>query len=213
MAKQPDNEAHQLEAWSGQFGDDYLDRNEYQDWKIEQGSEAFGNILNGLEIGSVLEVGSSTGLNLMSIGAVLGGRADLLAVEPNRKAFEKLNSQPDRLTLAGSWNCDAFDLPLKDASIDLVFTTGVLIHIHPDDLPKATDEIVRVSRKYILCMEYFSDTPVEKPYRGERGLLFKRDFGAFYQDRYPLTCLDYGFLWKRKTPVFDNVNWWLFAKE
>lgn len=206
--------ASQLEAWAGQFGDEYLDRNDYEDWKMELGTEAFKRILGDLEIKSVLEVGSSIGLNLIFIDTLLKGRAKLFAVEPNRKAFERLHSRPNQLKLEKAWNCDAFQLPLEDSSMDLVFTTGVLIHIDPEDLGRAADEIVRVSRKYVLCMEYFSDTPVEKTYRGEKGLLFKRDFGAFYQDRYPdLKCLRYGFLWKRELPVFDNVNWWLFEKQ
>jgi len=210
----PAGPGSQLEAWTGQFGDEYLNRNDYEDWKLKPGTLAFQRILGGLDIGSVLEVGSSIGLNLIFIDAALEGQARLFAVEPNRKAFDKLTSQPDRLKLDQAWNCSAFKLPPEDSSIDLVFTTGVLIHIDPEDLGRATDEIVRVSRRYVLCMEYFSDTPVEKTYRGQQGLLFKRDFGAWYQDRYPnLTCLRYGFIWKRELPVFDNVNWWLFGKK
>jgi len=94
-----------------------------------------------------------------------------------------------------------------------VFTAGVLIHIAPEHLSRATDEIMRVSKKHVLCIEYYSPTPVESKYRGQNRLLFKRDFGAFYLDRYPnLKCIKYGFLWKRELPVFDNVNWWLFEK-
>lgn len=115
--------------------------------------------------------------------------------------------------LTESWNCDAFNLPLSDNAIDLVFTSGVLIHIHPDKLGKAADEIVRVAGKYVLCLEYFSNEPEERPYRGEEGLLFKRDFGSYYLDRFDcLECIDYGFVWKRANKLFDNVNWWLFKK-
>jgi hypothetical protein len=103
---------------------------------------------------------------------------------------------------------------MADASVDLAFTAGVLIHIAPADLGQATDEIVRVARKYVLCAEYFAHTPEEVPYRDQMGLLFKRDFGAFYVDRYPqLRCIDYGFLWQREYAVWDNVTWWLFEKE
>jgi len=92
----------------------------------------------------------------------------------------------------------------------MVFTSGVLIHIHPDKLGKATDEIVRVAQKYVLCLEYFSHTPVEVSYRNHEGFLFKRDFGGFYLDRYPqLRTLDYGFLWQREMEIFGNLNWWL----
>ena len=202
----------QLEAWTGQFGNEYVDRNEYADWKMGPGTEAFRRILGGLDIESVLEVGSNIGLNLLFINALFKGDVKLYAVEPSRKAFDRLVSQT-LMKLEEAWNCDAFQLPLADSSIDLVFTAGVLIHIAPDDLGRATDEIIRVARKYVLCIEYFSHTPVEIPYHGQRGLLFKQDFGAFYLDRFPnLKCMRYGFLWQREFRIFDNPNWWLFEK-
>ena len=43
---------------------------------------------------------------------------------------------------------NASKLPFEDNSMDLVFTSGVLIHISPDDLLQACSEIHRVSRKY-----------------------------------------------------------------
>jgi pseudaminic acid biosynthesis-associated methylase len=202
----------QLEAWQGEFGDSYVNRNEAAAWKIPQGKEAFRRILGNLEVDSILEVGSNIGLNLIFINELFQGGKKLYAVEPNKKAVERLKSQED-VKLAGVWNCDAFNLPLADGEIDLVFTSGVLIHLAPDDLGRATDEIVRVARKYVLCIEYFSHQPVEAPYRGHQGLLFKRDFGGFYLDRYPqLRWIDYGFLWQREFRIFDNLNWWLFEK-
>jgi len=203
----------QLEAWAGTFGDEYMDRNDYADWKIALGAEAFRRILYGLEIELVLEVGSNIGLNLLFINELFKGKIKLYAVEPNRKAFGRLLSCKDQLNLEKAWNCGAFQLPLDDASVDLVFTVGVLIHIAPDDLARATDEIVRVSRKYVLCSEYFSHKPEEVLYRGEKGLLFKRDFGSFYLDRHSnLKCVRYGFLWQREFKIFDNLTWWLFEK-
>jgi pseudaminic acid biosynthesis-associated methylase len=204
---------YQLEEWTGEFGDEYVNRNDYSEWKMEAGTVAFRRIFEGVEIDSVLEIGSSIGLNLLFINEVFEGNIRLYAVEPNRKAFEKLVSQR-RIKLEQAWNCDAFQLPLDTASIDLVFTAGVLIHIDPKDLVQAMREIVRVARKYVLCIEYFSHTPVEVPYRNQRGLLFKRDFGAHYLDKFPnLRCLKYGFLWQRELSIFDNLNWWLFEKQ
>ena len=146
------------------------------------------------------------------IDRLFKGGLDLYAVEPNRKAFDKLLSQ-SLMQIKNAWNCDAFKLPLADSSIDLVFTSGVLIHVAPDDLGRATDEIVRVARKYVLCIEYFSHEPVDIRYHGQQCLLFKRDFGAFYIDRFPeLKCVNYGFLWQREFCNFDNLNWWLFEK-
>ena len=43
-----------------------------------------------------------------------------------------------------------------DSYVDLVFTNGVLFHILPDKLKQIMSKINRVSKKYILCSEYFS---------------------------------------------------------
>jgi pseudaminic acid biosynthesis-associated methylase len=198
--------------WRGPFGNDYVDRNDYAEWQIEQGAAVFRRILGDVKVESVLEVGSNIGRNLLSIDRLFDGEAQLYAVEPNEKAYKKLVAQTD-FQLAGAWNCDAFKLPVPDSSVDLAFTAGVLIHIAPGDLARATDEVVRAAGKYVLCIEYFSHDPVSIPYRGHGNMLFKRDFGSFYLDRYPsLTTINYGFLWKREFPNFDNSNWWLFRK-
>ena len=97
-------------------------------------------------------------------------------------------------------------------SVEFVFTIGVLIHIAPDDLLASCREMFRVSSQYVACAEYFNPTPVEIDYRGHRGVLFKRDFGAFWLDNFPeLELVDYGFLWKRATGL-DDLTWWLFCK-
>ena len=109
-------------------------------------------------------------------------------------------------------DCLAHDLRFPDESFDLVFTSGVLIHIHPDNLLSSCSEIHRVTRRYIVCIEYFSDKPEEIHYRGHDELLFKRDFGSFWLDNFPdLETRDYGFAWKRVTGL-DNPTWWVFEK-
>lgn len=212
-AQQKGGKTPQLDQWTGDFGNDYAKRNDFEDWRMVPGQEAFRRMLGKVQPDSILEVGCNVGLNLIFLDALFQGWVKLFGVEPNQKAYEKLIAQP-RLRLAGSWNCDAFHLPLADSSVELAFTSGVLIHIAPDDLDKAVDEVVRVAQRYVLCAEYFSHTPQEVPYHNLAGLLFKRDFGAYYLDRHPnLKCIDYGFLWTREYPVWDNLNWWLFEKD
>src|SRR4029079_15520344 len=79
----------------------------------------------------------------------------------------------------------AFDLPFRDRMFDLVFTSGVLIHIAPDSLGRALDEMHRVARRWIAAIEY--DPPLEQEieYRGHAGALWKRDHGAAWQARHP----------------------------
>lgn len=204
----------QLDIWRGKFGDEYTERNNFAEWKISHGVRAFEKILKGIEINSVLEVGSNVGLNLCSINKALKGKNYNYAVEPNKKAFDQLTLKKNELRLKNAWQQDVFNIPLADSSIDLVFTAGVLIHIAPENLSGATKEIVRIAKKYILCMEYFSHSPAEIKYHGKERLLFKRDFGGYYLDHYPfLKCVDYGFLWQREYKIFDDLNWWLFKKK
>ena len=99
-----------------------------------------------------------------------------------------------------------------DNFFDLVFTSGVLIHVENSNLEKSVEEIYRVSKKYILCIEYFSDKEEFVYYDDGNAILVKRDYGALYLDKFKdLKIVDYGFLWKR-IEKFDNVTWWLFEK-
>ena len=158
---------------------------------------------------SILEVGCNVGINLRALKDLVG--ADLFGVEPNDRAREQVVADgvlPAENVFAGT--ADA--LPLDDGAVEMSFTTGVLIHVPPGELPAAMDELHRVSSKYILMSEYFADQPEQKTYRGQDGLLFKRDFGAMMLERHPdLRVVDYGFLWKQ-AGASDSGNWWLFAK-
>ena len=203
----------QLEFWEGDFGDAYAERNRLTPQDITARGRHLDKIFIASGIGrnsSILEVGANIGLNLKGLRKC-GWDGLFYAIEPNKKAYDILISDED-IALTQCNKRDGFDLPFGENSIEMVFTCGVLIHVHPDDLFRVCSEIYRVSGEYIGCLEYFSPEPEEIGYRGYQELLFKRDFGAFYLDHWPnLRLLDYGFLWKRVSG-FDNVTWWLFEK-
>jgi len=196
--------------WRGEFGDAYIARNTPSDDKLASLTRHWAAVLRGTTgapPADILEVGANIGLNLMALRRLTTAR--LIAVEPNATA---------RARLADSGVADqaldgiAARIPLPDAGVDLAFTSGVLIHIHPDQLEASCREILRVSRRYVVCIEYFSDKPEEVLYRGHAQALFKRDFGGFWMDLAPeLRLLDYGFAWKRATGL-DNLTWQLFEK-
>ncbi len=96
----------------------------------------------------------------------------------------------------------ALDLPWPDRSFDLVFTSGVLIHISPDDLGSAMDEIHRTTRQYIWGFEYYSPAPAEVRYRGQSGLLWKMDFAQKYLDRFQ----DLMLIKEQRLPYLQNSN-------
>jgi pseudaminic acid biosynthesis-associated methylase len=205
-----------LEHWTGSFGAEYIERNSLDAPTQKEAEAVFARALDAsgvrTNIESVLEVGANIGINLAALRTVLPKGARVSALEPNPAACKRLRGDAS-LALAEVLETDAYKIPAPDAHYDLVFTKGVLIHIPPARLEQAMREIVRVSRRYVLCAEYFSHTPEEVPYRGNTGMLWKRDFGAEYLRLYPkLRTRAYGFLWQHEFPHFDNLNWWMFEK-
>lgn len=201
-----------VEAWTGDFGDAYTDRNSADDERISQRMAMWRRILPAMSASppaTVLEVGANIGINLTALKGLTD--ATLYALEPNDTARALLASkgvvEANRI-LAGT----ADQIALPEGAVDLVFTSGVLIHVDPDALPASYREIYRISSRYILTIEYFSAEPEQKLYRGQGGLLFKRDFGALWLELFPeLTLVEYGFFWKEATGL-DNLTWWLFRK-
>ncbi len=206
------SETPQSVFWRSQFGDAYTERHEISPEVLSVRTSLFRKIFETFADAppnSILEVGANLGINLQAIGHLTS--AELFAVEPNALARAKL-LENQVVPADNINNCLAHDLNFPDGSIDLVFTNGVLIHIHPDNLLASCSEIYRVARRYIVCIEYFSDKPEEITYRGHDEMLFKRDFGSFWIDHFPdLDTKGYGFEWKRVTGL-DNLTWWVFEK-
>ncbi len=204
----PSGTTRQEKIWAGAFGDAYVDRNRRLD-QLAGKRHLFARILArapGVE--SVLELGANIGLNLQAIGELLP-RARLAGVEINEKAHAELARLPRVEAVLGS----LFDF-VPEEPFDLVFTAGVLIHLAPERLAEAYDRLHAAGRRYLLVIEYYNPTPVEVPYRGERELLFKRDFAGEIMDRFDdLALVDYGFVWRRD-PVFplDDLTWFLMEK-
>jgi spore coat polysaccharide biosynthesis protein SpsF len=118
----------QEEFWAGEFGNDYIERNNSADL-IAGNLALFSKILSHTDsIHSVIEFGANIGLNLVAIRQLLP-RAELSAIEINRKAAEFLK------TLEGVtvYNQSILDFS-PDRMRDFVFIKGVLIHINPDML-------------------------------------------------------------------------------
>ena len=209
----------QLEEWTGEFGDEYTERNKPDEKNINQRMAFWSSIFSTLNITlhnkpkDILEVGANSGANLIAIDNIYKLHNEyigLSAIEPNLKAKNILKQQDIRTLKIVNGN--ACNIGAETSSYDIVFTCGVLIHIHPDDLYKAMREIHRVSKRYIICAEYFSPEPREIKYRDRDGLLFTMDFGSEWLDKFPgLRCLVYSFSWKRITGM-DNLTWWVFEK-
>jgi spore coat polysaccharide biosynthesis protein SpsF len=202
----------QLAAWAGRFGEDYAARNAASEEAVAIRTRAWAEMLRPLAAdmpASILEVGCNVGINQRALKRLID--AEHWAIEPNAAA-RAIAVRDGALAPANLAAGDACNIPFPASAFDLVFTSGVLIHIAPENLERACREIHRVSKRYILCSEYFAREPEALAYRGREGLLFKRDFGSFWWDLFPdLEHVATGFFWRRTTGI-DDVTWWLFRK-
>jgi len=203
-----------IDAWQGGFGNEYQKRNG-PNWKsVKHRLGIFENIMEKMgdqfPRENIMEVGAGCGDNLRAIDMIYARskqKVQLIAAEPNKSAQSHLGDVAD--VIIGD---AATKLSFQDQSIDMVFTSGVLIHIPPADLGKAMREIHRVSRRWIGCIEYFNPTPEETPYRENTGLMWRRDYGTAWLEAFPsLRPVMCGFAWKPLTGL-DNVTYWLFEK-
>jgi spore coat polysaccharide biosynthesis protein SpsF len=205
MTTKQDPEAKRLEAlWGGEFGNEYVDRN-VDAAKVR--GPFWQQILDQITVSRVLEVGCNVGANLSWIAKRVP-EDGVYGIDINRKALAHLRIVVPNVNAVYS---PARTLPFRDGLFDLTFTMGVLIHQPPETLPLVMSEIVRCSRRYVLCGEYAAEVPTEVAYRGQTGALFKRDFGGYYQQLFPeLRQLATGFLGKDQG--WDDVTYWLFEK-
>ena len=198
-----DTEATRLEElWAGAFGDEYLARN----FAAGAAREAFWDaLIREFPAPRVLEIGCNSGANLQWIVP----RCEVaLGVDVSSQALDALRQAVPR---AIGVLAEARSLPFPDDTFDLVFTSGVLIHQPESSVARVIAELVRVSRRYVLSMEYAAADTEEIPYRGERGALFKRNYESLYGQLFPeLRLARIGFL--SHTDGWDEVTWWLFEK-
>lgn len=194
--------------WAGEFGDDYVDRNQGPD-VVASNVAFFSRILMRTEnVKSAIEFGANIGLNLLALRALKPDIA-LAAIEINSKAVQSLEGIGDVTIHAQSILEYA-----PSADHDLALIKGVLIHIDPSHLPDVYKKLHQASRRYICIAEYYNPTPVEVSYRGNRDKLFKRDFAGEMLESFPdLRLVDYGFVYRRD-PNFpqDDTTWFLLEK-
>ena len=179
----------QMEEWAGSFGREYTDRNALSLQEMELSyKERYGMArteMNFRFIGRldtdirVLEVGSNVGNQLLCLQKA--GFKDLYGVELQPYAVELSKSRTEGMNIIQG---SAFDIPFRDGFFDLVFTSGLLIHIGPEDIPAVLAEIHRSTKQYIWCFEYYSDMYTKIKYRGHTDLLWKTNFSKLFLDHF-----------------------------
>jgi len=184
-----DKTTKQMRGWAGQFGKEYTDRNalslketellyskNYGIFRSEMNAQFVGKLDRNMKI---LEVGSNIGIQLLYLQQA--GFQSLYGIEINDYAVELSKSTTKGINIIKG---SAFDIPFKDGFFDLVFTSGVLIHIAPQDIGKVVDEMYRCTIKYIWGFEYFAEAYTQVKYRGNTDLLWKTDFASLFLKRF-----------------------------
>lgn len=175
--------------WSGEFGKNYTDRNTrhsdefnkvYQAWysisRTEMNETFLGTLPKEIRI---LEVGCNTGMQLACLQSM--GFTSLYGIELQDYAVQKAKEYTEGINIIQG---SAFDIPFKDQFFDVVFTSGVLIHIAPDNLSKVFAEMYRCTKKYLWGFEYFAEKTTAINYRGNEGFLWKANYGKLMREQF-----------------------------
>ena len=111
-------------------------------WFVEQ--------LKRYQFSSVFEIGYFSGRNLKHISEAFGD-VSLAGLEINKKAVSFAKA---RLPDADLLNMDLHDMYKITNKYDLVFTSGVLIHVPPDDIPNTIMKCLDLSNRYVMHIEH-----------------------------------------------------------
>ena len=196
--------------WAGEFGDDYLTRNQSSQY-LASNIAFFSKILSlTTDVQSVLEFGPNVGVNLKAI-KLLKPEMFCTAVEINNAAATLLERDLKDVRVVRQ---SLLDFVPGKVLHDFVLIKGVLIHIDPAVLSDVYKILNNSSAKYICIAGYYNPTPVEVVYRGHVERLFKRDFAGEMLDQYPdLVLEDYGFVYHRDNNFSqDDMTWFLLKK-
>ena len=120
--------------------------------------------INTFQPQSVLEIGCGYGPNLFWLSKKLPN-AKIEGIDINPKEIEKgieyleessiYSTEFIRLSV-GSANCLQ---QFKDKSFDVVFTDAVLMYINPDEIKRVIQEMIRITKKAIIIVDWYSKGP------------------------------------------------------
>jgi len=199
----------QEKFWAGEFGDDYIDRNQGDKLLASNLNMWVSMLKSSKNLNSCIEFGANIGMNLKAL-KLLYPEQEQYGIEINSEAVVELIKVIPSTNVFASSILD-FEPSRK---FDLSFIKGVLIHINPAELSNVYEKLVASCGKYLLVAEYYNPSPVAIPYRGHSDRLFKRDFAGEIMDQHPeMKLVDYGFNYRRD-PSFpqDDITWFLMEK-
>ncbi|MCX6953956.1 MAG: pseudaminic acid biosynthesis-associated methylase [Verrucomicrobia bacterium] len=197
--------------WAGDFGDDYIGRNEPVAEYMAGQLFFFARALEKVRPApaSLCELGANIGLNLRAL-KLLFPHAHQSCVEINAQAVARLRRDGvgDEVVHDSILNFT----PTRQS--ELVLIKGVMIHLNPGVLPEVYRKLAACSSRHVLIAEYYNRRPEEVAYRNHQGRMFRRDFGGEFMDACPEFALaDYGFSYHRDPrEQQDDITWFLFER-
>ncbi len=185
------NKNMQESFWSGEFGEEYTERNICSPEELDKENVEIYGISRmemnkaflseyGLENKKILEVGCNVGNQLRALQKM--GYNNLYGIELQPYAVQRAKDLTKGINIIQG---SGYNIPFQDEYFDMVFTSGVLIHIAPDNLHRIMKEIVRCSKRFVWGFEYYSEHIVEVSYRGNSDVLWKGDYAKEYIKNYP----------------------------
>ena len=186
---QDDVISKQQNFWSGKFGSSYIERNNSIDkinhaYRIQTGisvedifKEIFGNLDKDL---SILELGCNIGTKLQILNNM--GFKKLHGVEINQEAANLAQNNNPSFHIFNS-SIEEFDS--EKNHFDIVFTSGVLIHVDPNNITQIIKKMVNLSKKYIFGFEYFDENISEIKYRENNNVCWKMNYPKRIQELFP----------------------------
>ncbi len=188
-----EQEAH----WATTPGDSYTARNRV-DWRAR--IPFWRDILALTHARSAAEIGANAGWNLLAMRE-LDPTMRLAGVDVNASAVGEARTEGLNVVLA-----NAAAAREQAGEADLAFTCGVLIHIAPENIESTMQDVISCSRRWVLAVEYADDKETEVEYRGLKGRLWRRPFGALYEG------LGLKLMLEGEAEGFDDCHYWLFSK-
>lgn len=174
QAGEPVQVRNTVDLWSGSFGNAYLERNRV-DWKARV--PFWQSCIEYTTPGTVFEFGCNAGWNLRAIQSVAPS-TDVYGADVNQAAVNEARAAGVEAQVISEHGIAGMYEP---RSMDLVITAGVLIHIPPEQLDRTMRSLIDLSGRYICAVEYDADREEEVEYRGHKGALWKRPYGAIFE--------------------------------
>jgi len=104
---------------------------------------------------SLLDVGCGAGHYLKSLRNIVDNDINYSGVDPTPYYIEMANKAYNGTAdfKVGS----IFDIPHPDKSFDIVMCNNVIMHIPPENIQKAFDELIRIARKKVVIRAMFGE--------------------------------------------------------